>query len=354
VLVATQLDVQHAFWVVLGSLSVLRSNALNTGQNALRALLGTAVGFVLGAVLLELVGTNATLLWLLLPPAILVAGFAPAAISFAAGQAAFTLTLVILFNIVQPAGWRVGLLRVEDIGLGCGVSLLVGLLFWPRGSAPALGQALAAAYAESARYLSAAVRFGLGRCDRSAERLAPPTAEAGRAAAAARRLDDAFRGYLAERGAKPVTLAEVSALVSGVAGLRLAADAVLDLWQRDDGRSGGDRAAATSTLLARSDAVAGWYEAFGSALVGGCELPVPLERDRDADARLTAAVAHDLRAADGGASAVAVRVIWTGDHLDAARRLQGSLAAPAQVARTPFSARSPLPTEALRALRASF
>ena len=43
------------------------------------------------------------------------------------------------------------------------------------------------------------------------------------------RLDDTFRGYLAERGAKKVPLAEVTALVTGVAGLRLAADAVIDL-----------------------------------------------------------------------------------------------------------------------------
>jgi hypothetical protein len=67
-----------------------------------------------------------------------------------------------------------------------------------------------------------------------------PTDEAIRAAAAARRLDDTFRSYLAERGAKPVPLAEVTSLVTGVVGLRLAGDAVLDLWQHDD-EAGGDR-----------------------------------------------------------------------------------------------------------------
>ena len=35
-------DVQHGFWVVLGTLSVLRSNALGTGATALRAVGGTA------------------------------------------------------------------------------------------------------------------------------------------------------------------------------------------------------------------------------------------------------------------------------------------------------------------------
>ena len=106
VLAARLTGVQHAFWVVLGALSVLRSNALNTGQDAVRAMLGTAAGFIVGAALLAGIGTNTTLLWFLLPLAVFLAGVAPAVISFAGGQAAFTLTVVILFNILQPAGWR--------------------------------------------------------------------------------------------------------------------------------------------------------------------------------------------------------------------------------------------------------
>ena len=330
VLVANRTGVQHSFWVVLGTLSVLRSNALATGQNVVRAVLGTAAGFVVAAGLLAVIGTNTTVLWFLLPPAILLAGLAPAAVSFAAGQAAFTLTLVILFNIIQPAGWRVGLLRIEDVALGCAVSLVVGLLFWPRGAGAALGRALTAAYTDSAHYLAAAVDFGLGRCDHGTAARAAPTDESTRAAAASRRLDDAFRSYLAERGAKPIPLADVTGLVTGVAGLRLAADAVLDLWQRDDGRSGGDRAAARQELRATSESVAGWYEGFAAALARRSDVPAPLERDELADHRLVAAVRRDLRGEDGAANAVAVRIIWTGDHLDAARRLQASLVGPAQ------------------------
>jgi hypothetical protein len=41
-------------------------------------------------------------------------------------------------------------------------------------------------------------------------------------------------------------------------------------------------------------------------------------------------VRHDLRADDGKATATAVRMIWTGDHVDAARRLQKVLAGSAQ------------------------
>ena len=69
--------VQHSFWVVLGTLSVLRSNALSTGQTVLRGIAGTVVGIVVGGVLVTLVGTNEAVLWALLPVSILVAGPGP-------------------------------------------------------------------------------------------------------------------------------------------------------------------------------------------------------------------------------------------------------------------------------------
>ncbi len=330
VLVANETGVQHSFWVVLGTLSVLRSNALNTGQNALRGIAGTVAGFVVAGVLVELIGTSTTLLWFLLPIAILLAGVAPAAISFAAGQAAFTLTLVILYNIIQPSGWKVGLLRVEDIAIGCAVSVLVGLLFWPRGAGAALRRALADAYAESAAYLAGAVDFGMRRCDASAQALAAPEEEATRAAAAARRLDDTFRTYMSERGAKPLPMSEVATLLSGAGGLRIAGDAVLDLWRREDGASHGDRAAARAQLLRASEVVNGWYDDLAASLRTGAALREPLDRDAAADGRLIDAVRNDLSAPGGESSATAVRMIWTGDHLDAARRLQRLVIEPAR------------------------
>ena len=270
---------------------MLRSNALSTGQSVARGLLGTAAGFVLGAAVVYLVGTNHALLWVLLPPAVLLAGLAPAAIGFATGQAAFTLVVLILFNILVPEGWRIGLVRIEDVAVGCAVSLLVGLLFWPRGAAAALGQALAEAYTDSAAYLAAAVRYGSACCGPGVA--VEPRPEGARAAAASRRLDDTFRGYLAERGAKPATLAEVSSLVTGVVGLRLAGDAVLDLW-RDEGDDG-DRESARRELLATSEQVTGWYRGFAESLTGRGPVPAPLAREsRPAGERLVGAVARDL------------------------------------------------------------
>ncbi|MGW1563583.1 FUSC family protein [Streptomyces sp. NPDC002144] len=335
VALADATGVEHSFWVLLGTLSVLRSNALNTGQNAARALGGTLVGSVLGAGLLQLIGDHSTVLWFLLPLAVLVAGIAPAAISFAAGQAAFTVTLVILFNIGRHPDWHIVLLRIEDIALGCGVSVLVGLFFWPRGATAAVDRALAAAYTDSARYLAGAVRYAVGRCAGGPPPVAAPEQENRQAAAAARRLDDAFRSYLAERGAKPVPLADMTTLVTGVVGLRLAADAVLGLWQRaGEQPDGTDRVDARLVLMGTADHVSVWYRNLATGLDRGTAVPDPMPPDPAAEARLVTSLRRDLSDEDGKATDTAVRIIWTADHLDVARRLQSGLAAAARPAET--------------------
>ncbi len=199
-------------------MSVLRSNALGTGATALRAVGGTALGFVVGSAIMIGVADHTVLLWVLLPLAVLVSGMAPSMISFAAGQAAFTVVVIILFNIIQPIGWKVGLTRIEDVAIGCGVSIVVGFLFWPRGATAALGRALSTAFATSSGYLADAV-----------ERLTTTRRQVDTAAGqqASHRayllLDDAFRQFFAERGAKVVSLETISRLFTGSNRVRLAA-----------------------------------------------------------------------------------------------------------------------------------
>jgi hypothetical protein len=91
-------------------------------------------------------------------------------------------------------------------------------------------------------------------------------------------------------------------------------------------------------LLESTESVAGWYERLAASLVGGAAVPEPLAPDEPADRRLVEAVRRDLQDEDGGAGAVAARIIWTGDHLDAARRLQTALVGPAQTVTLPLAA----------------
>ncbi|MEU8588941.1 FUSC family protein [Streptomyces sp. NPDC048664] len=343
VAVADLTGVPHSFWVLLGTMSVLRSNALSTGQKALRAVGGTVAGSLIGGGLMNLFGHHGAALWVLLPLAVLAAGIAPSVISFAAGQAAFTVTLVILFNVGHDPNWHIALVRIQDIAMGCAVSVVVGLLFWPRGAAVAVDQALAEAYRDSARYLAAAVAYavglgGTGAVSGAGPDSPPATAsmdapreQSRRAAASARRLDDTFRTYLAEHGHKRLPLADLTTLVTGVVGLRLAADAVLGIW-RGGGldRRRADRADARLALLGAADRVSDWYRDLASALALRAPAPSPLPRNPPAEAGLAASLSRDLGEGRGQATATAVRLIWTSDHLDVARRLQPGLAAAAE------------------------
>jgi len=226
VAVADASGVQHAFWVVLGTLSVLRTSASATGATAWRALAGTVVGFAIGALLLFGIGTTYTALWVALPVAVLVAAYAPGTTPFLVGQAAFTVTIVVLFNLLAPAGWKVGLLRVEDVAIGCGVSLVVGVLFWPRGAGSVVADDLADAFRRGADYLTQAVEWALS------ELMLPPAAAAP-AIGAALRLDDAVRGLLAEQGSKRISKEDLWTLVMATTRLRLTAQSLAGLRPAD-------------------------------------------------------------------------------------------------------------------------
>ena len=174
VAVADLSGAEHAFWVVLGTLSVLRTSAAATGATALRALLGTAVGFAIGAALVLLIGSTSTALWVALPIAVAIAAYAPGVAPFAVGQAAFTITIIVLFNLLVPVGWKVGELRIEDVALGCLVSVLVGGVFWPHGVASVVADDLADAYRSGVAYLRQAVDWVCGRARQPARRRALP------------------------------------------------------------------------------------------------------------------------------------------------------------------------------------
>ncbi len=257
-------DVAHGFWVVLGTMSVLRSNAVGTGATALRAVGGTALGFLVGSAIMIGVADHLVLLWVLLPLAVLVAGMAASMVSFVAGQAAFTLVVIILFNIIQPVGWKVGLTRIEDVAIGCGVSIVVGLLFWPRGATTALGRALSTAFATSSGYLSDAVE------QLTSTRRHVNTAAGQQASHRAYLLlDEAFRQFFAEGGAKVVSMDTISRLFTGSNRLRLAAYtlATLPVHPPAAGQPEVESVAVAEAVLRDSYASSHrWYEEFADLL----------------------------------------------------------------------------------------
>ncbi len=226
VAVARLTNVEHGFWVVLGTLSVLRTSASATGATVVRALGGTLVGFAIGGLLVAGIGTSEPALWTAFLLAVLVAAYTPGTAPFAAGQAAFTVAVVVLFNLLAPAGWQVGLVRVEDVALGCAVSAAVGILFWPRGAASVVGDNLAVALRSGSDYLVESARWALDLGKRHAS-------HAVTAVAAGTRLDDAIRGFLSEQGSKRIPKADLWRLVMAAQRVRLTAHSLASLPMRE-------------------------------------------------------------------------------------------------------------------------
>ncbi len=316
VLLAELTGVQHGFWVVLGALSVLRTSALSTGSTALRALLGTVLGFVVGAALMWVTGVNLVALWLLWPVAVFFAAYAPAAIGFAAGQAAFTVTVLVMFNIIQPVGWTLGLVRIEDIAIGCGAGIAVGLLFWPRGAAAQITTALATAYRRSSEACRAAVaQLAGGQADAHAMEEALSEARA-----AAARLDDGYRQYLAERGSKPMPLHELTIASNGASRLRLTSEAIGALARLHPGLPTPAAAHQLTPPLERMAAVAQdhasrngtWFEAAATVLdrAPAPDPELPPATTADAGERAVDALRADPAGVRDVEHAALARLLW--------------------------------------------
>lgn len=307
VLLADLSHAQHSFWIVLGTVSVLSSSASSTGRNILRSLLGTTAGMIAGGVVVVAASEHPALLWALLPVSIVFAGIAPAVISFAAGQAGFTLTLIVLANIAAPVGWRVGVVRLQDIAIGVLVSLVVGGLLWPRGATPRLATALADAYAAHARYLGDAVRCAVGDRPWADPGFLPSRAIA---AAASSRLDDTLREARGEQAAAQVTPGALTKLVEDVSVPRLTGDAILDLWNPSSGARRPDDTSA-SELVATAAAAVQWYTELADALAGKGSLPAPPVTP---GLRPTGATGTTGSTSPGG-TVTATRLRWTAGHL---------------------------------------
>ncbi len=158
VLVADQFVREHAFWVALGTLSVLRSSALATTRSSVEAAAGTALGFVIASLVFAVIGLDVGLLWVIFVIAVLGIGAVPPVGGVVWGQAAFSVAVIVLFNILEPVGWRTGLVRVENVVIGALVAGVVSLIFWPRRLEPLMRRLTREFGAATGAYLVGAVR----------------------------------------------------------------------------------------------------------------------------------------------------------------------------------------------------
>jgi uncharacterized membrane protein YccC len=303
VAIADLTNVQHGFWVVLGAVSVLRTNAASTGANAWRALLGTAIGFVIGAALVVGIGGDTGALWAMFPVGVAVAAYAPGTAPFAVGQAAFTVLLTVLYNLIIPVGWTIGVVRIEDVAIGVGVSAVAGVLFWPRGAGGVVRADLAEAFHLDGLFLVQATAWAIGR------RSAPPDAQRS-AARADVRLGDALRALAAEQGAKHVRREDVWRLYYGIGQLRSTARSLAVIQPR---RVLGDEA--SLSLLEHSVRLAGLCDSYAARVA----VQPPTVAQELSGLALVGTGAPEADAGFGG---------WVREHLDHAGEELDSLVEP--------------------------
>jgi len=217
--VARSFGFSHGFWVVLGTIQVLRSNALGTGRTIILAVLGNVLGVAVGGLFAAVAGNHPTLMWIAFPIAVFGAAYAATTIGFMLSQAAFTINLIVVFNLISPAGWQVGLVRIEDLIVGALISLLVGLLLWPQGARRELARGLGSVYRSLDPYLAQAFDRVLGF-----EAVTPPDSIRQVVLRARDRAGETFETFTTERGVRPSEQEAAAFLLSSANHLILAGD----------------------------------------------------------------------------------------------------------------------------------
>jgi uncharacterized membrane protein YccC len=149
------LPLQRSYWVVLTVAVVVKPDNGSVFARALQRGIGTIVGVVLGAVILAAIPYGP---WLLFPMAVLAAGQPYGRLrNFGLGATFMTPLIVLLIDLLAPAGWRLPEERLVDTLLGCAIVLLVGYATWPSSWHSHLPRQFAATLRDTCRFMEAAL-----------------------------------------------------------------------------------------------------------------------------------------------------------------------------------------------------
>jgi uncharacterized membrane protein YccC len=158
------LPLQRSYWVVLTVAIVLKPDYGSVFARALQRGIGTIVGAVLGAVILVAVPYGP---WLLFPMAVLAAGLPYGRLRNFGLMATFQAPLVVLLiDLLTPAGWRLAEERLVDTLLGCAIVLLFGYAPWPSSWHSHLARQFAATLRDIGRFMGLVLTPDLDRAAR--------------------------------------------------------------------------------------------------------------------------------------------------------------------------------------------
>ena len=259
--VSEVLPLQRSYWVPLTVAIILKPDYGSVFARAVQRGIGTIVGAVIGAVLLELFHGA----WLLVPFGLLAA-LLPYGRNRNYGLLATFLTplVVVLVDLLNPIGWRLASERLVDTLIGCAIVLVVGFAPWPM-----------------SWYVHLPGKFGQAArdvCDYMREALGPPPGSASLAVARSRRLRSTYRALGELRTEFQRTMSEppsisrsATAWYPALVGLESVLDAVTSV-SLAVGRGATVPPAGVSQLCDALDAISQAAPA-GNSVPAGLELP---------------------------------------------------------------------------------
>ncbi|MFF1380680.1 FUSC family protein [Streptomyces sp. NPDC058308] len=147
-------DVPRSYWVALTVTFVLKPDFGSVFSRAVLRALGTAAGLVVAAAVLAEVPHG----WWDVPVMMLLAPLIPALTTRGYGYqtAAITPVILLLSDILNHQGLGLVVPRLVDSLIGCGIALVAGYLLWPESWGTRIGDRLADAVADTARYVECA------------------------------------------------------------------------------------------------------------------------------------------------------------------------------------------------------
>ncbi|MEV7616706.1 FUSC family protein [Streptomyces sp. NPDC089799] len=147
-------EVEHSYWVPLTVTFVLKPDFGSVFSRAVLRALGTAGGLVIAAAVLGEVPRG----WWDVPVMLVLGALIPAfsVKGYAFQTAAITPVILLLSDLLNHAGFDLIRPRLLDSLIGCGIVLVAGYLLWPESWHTRIGDRLADAVDDAARYVERA------------------------------------------------------------------------------------------------------------------------------------------------------------------------------------------------------
>ncbi|MFF0012698.1 FUSC family protein [Streptomyces sp. NPDC005374] len=146
--------VPRSYWVALTITFVLKPDFGSVFSRALLRALGTVAGLVVAAAVLSQVPRG----WWDVPAMLLLAPLIPSLTPRGYGYqtAAITPVILLLSDVLNHQGTALLMPRLLDSLMGCAIALVAGYLLWPESWHTRVGDRLADAVADTARYVESA------------------------------------------------------------------------------------------------------------------------------------------------------------------------------------------------------